>query len=264
MSSDVVRHAVVPAGGRGTRMLPATRSVPKELLPLGVTPVLDVILAELRRAGLAEIVVVGAPDKPAIDAHVAGDDHVRVVRQPEPRGLGDAVLQAADAVGDAPFAVALPDALVPDRLLPALLERVAAGFDGAVALEPVPAARAGHYGTARLDRDGTITRLAEKAPAEPGATEALAVAARYVLPGATFDALRRTAPGHGGEVQLTDALADLIAQGARLAGVVLRPGERRRDVGSPAGYAAAFAEHALADAELSPAIREVLRAGGLG
>ena len=194
--TPTVRHAVVPAGGRGTRMLPATRSVPKELLPLGVTPVLDVILAELRHAGLAEIVIVGAPDKPAIDLHVAGDPHVLVVPQPEPRGLGDAVLQAAGAVGEAPFAVALPDALLPDRVLPALLERVAEGFDGAIALEPVPAARAAHYGTARLDADGAITQLVEKAPAEPGATEALAVAARYVLPAATFDVLRRTAPGH--------------------------------------------------------------------
>jgi UTP--glucose-1-phosphate uridylyltransferase len=251
-----VRHAVVPAGGRGTRMLPATRAVPKELLPLGVTPVIDVVLAELRAAGLDEVVVVGAPDKPALAAHLGPD--VRVVDQPQPRGLGDAVLQAAAAVGDAPFAVALPDALLPDRVLGALLERVAAGFDGAVALEPVPAARASAYGTARLDGEGTITALAEKAPAPRGAGHALAVAARYVLPAATFDVLRRTPPGHGGEVQLTDALATLIAGGARFAGVVLEPGERRRDVGSPAGYAAAFAERVLAD----PAVRELLDAPG--
>src|SRR6476661_4680515 len=125
-----VRHAVVPAGGRGTRMEPVTRAVPKELLPLGVTPLIDLVLDELAAAGLTEVVVVGAPDKPALRDYLG--DRVHVIDQPQPRGLGDAVLCAAEVVGDRPFAVALPDALVAHHVLPTLLERA---LDGAVALE---------------------------------------------------------------------------------------------------------------------------------
>jgi UTP--glucose-1-phosphate uridylyltransferase len=215
-------------------MAPVTRVVPKELLPLGVTPVIDVVLDELAGAGLTEIVVVGAPDKPALRAYLAGRDGVQVVDQPEPRGLGDAVLRAAELVGDRPFAVALPDALVAPGVLPALLE---AGLDGAIALEEVVPERASAYGIATLDPDGVITQIEEK-PAAPESN--LAVAARYVLPAATFDALRDLGPGHGGEVQLTDALAALVAAGMRLAGVVTTGA--RRDVGSPEGYAAAFVD----------------------
>lgn len=229
-----VRHAVVPAGGRGTRMAPVTRGVPKELLPLGVTPIIDIVLDELASAGLTEVVVVGAPDKPALRAYLGGHDGVRVIDQPEPRGLGDAVLCAADVVGDRPFAIALPDALVTPDVLPALL---GAGLDGAIALEQVPPERASAYGIATVDPDGVITHIEEK-PAAPASN--LAVAARYVLPAATFAALREVRPGHGGEVQLTDALAALVAAGTLLAGVVTTGA--RRDVGSPEGYAAAFVD----------------------
>jgi UTP-glucose-1-phosphate uridylyltransferase len=227
-----VRHAVVPAGGRGTRMEPVTRAVPKELLPLGVTPVIDLVLDELAAAGFTEVVVVCAPDKPALREYLG--DRVRVIDQPQPRGLGDAVLCAAEVVGDRPFAVALPDALVAHDVLPMLLERA---LDGAVALEEVPAERASAYGIATVDGDGVITHIEEKPP-RPASR--LAVAARYVLPPATFEVLRRVPPGHGGEVQLTDALARLVHDGVRLAGVVTTGA--RRDVGSPEGYAAAFVD----------------------
>jgi UTP--glucose-1-phosphate uridylyltransferase len=223
-------------------MLPATRAVPKELLPLGVTPVIDLVLAELTGAGLEDIVVVGAPDKPALAAHLEGVPGVRVVEQPRPRGLGDAVRCAAAAVGDAPFVVALPDALVGHDVVPALLGLVAGGFDGAIALEPVPAERALRYGIAELAADGTLTRLREKPEAVPPG-RALAVAARYVLPPTVFATLAGTPPGRGGEVQLTDAIASLVAGGARLAGHVIAG---RRDVGSPAGYAEAFRAEAHA------------------
>ena len=231
-------------------MAPVTRGVPKELLPLGVTPVIDVVLDELAAAGLTEVVVVGAPDKPALRRYLSGRAGVTVVDQPEPRGLGDAVRCAADAVGDRAFAVALPDALVADGVLARLL---ATAHDGAVALEPVPAARASSYGIAEVGADGVITRIEEK-PAAPRST--LAVAARYVLPAQTMQLLRDAPPGHGGEVQLTDALAALVAGGARLEGVVTTGA--RRDVGSPEGYAAAFVE-AVRDL---PAVRELLGAAG--
>jgi UTP--glucose-1-phosphate uridylyltransferase len=253
---------VIPAAGRGTRLAPLTRAVPKELLPLGARPVLDVVLEELRAAGIERIVLVGAPGKEALLGHA---DEVEHVLQPEPRGLGDAVLCAEHAVGGEPFVVALPDALYGGpEMLRALLE-AARGRDGAIAVERVPADRASSYGIVAVDAGGLVTELVEKPP--PGeAPSDLAIAARYVLPPEIFEALRATRPSGAAapEHQLTDAIAHLVAGGARFAAVVPPPGVRRRDVGSRAGYAAAFVAHALADPELAPAVRQVLDEHGDG
>jgi UTP--glucose-1-phosphate uridylyltransferase len=244
---------VIPAAGRGTRLAPLTRAVPKELLPLGARPVLDLVLEELRGAGVERIVLVTAPGKEALLAH-AGD--LGSALQTEALGLGDAVLRAAGQTGDGPFVVALPDALLGGPETVRALLAAARGLDGAVAVERVVPERASRYGIVGVD-DGLVTTLVEKPP--PGtAPSDLAIAARYVLPPAIFDALRATAPGAGGEVQLTDAIARLVAGGARIAAVPLAPGVRREDVGSRAGYAAAFVKHALADPELAPAVRRVL------
>lgn len=247
----MVTRAVVPAAGRGTRLLPATRSIPKELLPLGSTPVLDLVCAELAEAGIEELVMVVAPDKPALSRHARTLPlPVTLVEQRRPHGLGDAVLRAAGALRGEPFLVALPDALLDAAATRALRERVAAGdCDGAIAVERIPLDRVGEYGIA-AQRDGWITALVEK-PAPEEAPGNLAVAGRYVLDPAVFAVLERLPAGRGGEVQLTDALAVLLARGARIAALPLPAGTRRRDVGSREGYAAAFVE-------------EVARASGLG
>src|SRR3954447_12661994 len=128
-----VRRAVIPAAGRGTRMLPVSRTTPKELLPLGDTPVIDIVVRELLAAGLDELVVVTGPAKGAILEHLGETGvPVQAVAQPEPRGLGDAVLQAAPVIGREPFAVALPDALIPDGAVRELIAAVEAGADGAM------------------------------------------------------------------------------------------------------------------------------------
>jgi UTP--glucose-1-phosphate uridylyltransferase len=254
-----VRWAVVPAAGRGTRMLPATRAVPKELLPLGTTPVIDLVLAELAAAGIAETVLVTAPGKSALETHVArGAVAATFVHQPAPRGLGDAVLCAEPVVGAVPFVVALPYALLAPQATARAVRAVASGeVDGAIVVEHVLPEAAARYAMVALDGDGLIGELVEK-PGPSWGRGDLAVSARYVLPSAVFAALRATSPGHGGEVQLTDAIAALLADGARFAAVELPDGDRRRDVGSPSGYSAAFVQHVLSDPGLAEGVEALL------
>lgn len=258
-----VTHAVIPAAGRGTRLLPATRAIPKELLPLGRKPVLQHVVEELEAAGVANVVLVTARGKGALVDHLDGLEGLRAriatVHQSEQLGLGDAVRCAEGLTGTGPFVVALGDTLVGAAAISALVEAVdERGLDGAIALERVAADRLEHYGVAQVDAEGVITGLVEK-PAPGTAPSDLAVAARYVLPPSLFPALAQTGPGREGEIQLTDAIAGLIADGAKLGAVVL-PSAMRIDIGSPAGYAAAFTAHALMDPELAPAVRAVVDA----
>jgi UTP--glucose-1-phosphate uridylyltransferase len=252
-------RAVVPAAGLGTRMLPATRAVPKELLPLGTTPVIDLVLEELAAAGVAEAVLVTATGKAALEAHVAsGAIAARFVRQAAPRGLGDAVLCAEPLAGADAFVVALPDALVaPAATRAAVAAVLSGGAEGAIVVERVAPEAVGSYAMVDVDGDGWIREVVEK-PGPGWAKGDLAVAARYVLPHAVFAALRATGPGHGGEVQLTDAIAALVRGGARFAAIELPAHQPRRDVGSPAGYSAAFVAHVLADRALAEGVEELL------
>jgi UTP--glucose-1-phosphate uridylyltransferase len=248
--------------------LPVTRAVPKELLPLGRRPLVQHVVDELADAGIEHAVLVTARGKTALIDHLDGLDglpvRIATVRQAEPRGLGDAVLCAEGLTGSGPFAVALGDSLVAAAAVRALIAEVDdRGLDGAIAVERVAAERVGLYGVVATDAEGLVTGLAEKP--EPGtAPSDLAVAARYVLPEAIFGALRATGPAAGGEVGLTEAIGALVRDGARIAAVPLPPDARRLDVGSPAGYAAAFTAHALADPELAPAVREAFAAHGDG
>jgi UTP--glucose-1-phosphate uridylyltransferase len=239
-------------------MLPATRAVPKELLPLGTTPVIDLVLAELAAAGVGEAVLVTAGGKRALEEHVAHAAlATRFVRQRTPRGLGDAVLCAERLTHAEPFVVALPDALVTPAATREAVAAVADGADGAIVLERVPAEAAGRYAMAEVGEDRLIRALVEK-PGRGWDGGDLAVAARYVLPPSVFGALRATAPGHGGEVQLTDALATLVERGARIAAVELAEDEPRVDLGSPGGYSAAFVAHVLADPALAEGLEALL------
>jgi len=263
--SGTVTHAVIPAGGLGTRLLPLTRALPKELLPLGRKPVIEHVVEEVAAAGIGHAVLVTARGKTALIDHLDGLEALGVqvfaVRQPEPVGLGDAVARAEGMTGQGAFAVALGDCLVGGGALRALIDAVEErGLDGAIAVERVPPERTSSYGIVSAAGDELITRIVEKP--EPWETESdLAVAARYVLPTSVFAALAATEPGHEGELQLTDAIAAIIRDGARIAAVPLPEGVRRQDVGSPAGYCAAFVAHALADPELAPAVRGALPDG---
>lgn len=271
----MIADAVVPVAGLGTRLRPLTRALPKELLPVARAPVIEHVVRELADAGFERVVLVTRRGKQAIVDHLDGIEDlecdVMAVRQPEPRGLGDAIRCARAALpDDEPFAVALGDTLVEHG--PDVMRRLVAVAEGeradiVVALERVDGAEISRYGVAApagRPSPGSaaiaLSGVVEK-PAPADAPSDLAIASRYVLPFSIFDALDRVEPGHGGELQLTDALQLLIDEGARAMGVPLRDGEARHDVGSMESYAAAFLRYALIDPDLGPVLREQLRHG---
>jgi UTP--glucose-1-phosphate uridylyltransferase len=259
-----VRCAVVPIAGLGTRMLPATRAVPKALLPLVDRPVVELVIDELAAAGIERFVLVAGRDAAAVRAHFEGDPAVEVVVQPEPLGLGDAVRRGAE-VADGPILVAVGDALVDGTATKRLIEAFErSGAEAAMAVEAVAPERVGRYGIVAFsgDRDPiTVTGIVEKP--EPGtAPSNLAVAGRWALAPGAAELLASTPPGHGGELQLTDAIARLCEAGARVVAVRLGTGERRLDVGDPEGYATAFVERALADPRFGERLRTRLQGDG--
>ena len=240
-----VKRALIPVGGRGTRMYPATAAVPKELLPIGNRPLLEFALDEIADAGIAEVVLVTARGKSAIEDFVedwndrhAGLLKVAYVRQRAPRGLGDAVACAEHVIGDAPFAVLLPDDLLvgPDSTLARLVRHQSATGAAAIALQPISDAETSSYGVPEVSgsENGVhaIRRLVEK-PGPANAPSRLGVVGRYVLPGRVFRFLRNAKPGAKGEIQLTDAI-DALARAEGAWGVPLS--QRRIDCGSPEGY----------------------------
>jgi len=263
-----ITDAVIPVGGLGTRLLPATRSQPKEMLPVVDRPVVQYVVEELAAAGVERVLFVTGRRKRAIEDHFDADPelgtealaHVSILytRQPRPAGLGDALRHARGFADGRGAIVALGDTIIAPpgaSLLGRLLEAFEqSGVDAAVAVEQVPAELVSRYGIVVADASGAVADVIEK-PA-PGATDSrLAVAARYVLGPTVFEALAATEPDHTGEVQLADALRLLIAQGGRVVAVPLEPGERRHDIGTVQSYCEAFLEHAMSDPSLGPALR---------
>jgi UTP--glucose-1-phosphate uridylyltransferase len=273
---------VLPVAGLGTRFLPATKAMPKEMLPLVDTPSIQIIVEECAAAGIEEIIFVTARGKSALEDHFdrapelesmlerrgKKDDLARVqkpsqlarfssVRQGEARGLGHAVLCARAAVGDEPFAVLLGDDLL-DAEVPGigqLIEVYQRLGTGVIALKEVPVDQTHMYGIADGARDGArglkIDKLVEK-PA-PGTTSSrAAVIGRYVLPPEIFGILAETPPGRGGEIQLTDGLATLCARRG-LYGLEVE-GDRF-DVGDRAGYVVAMVHYALRRADIADDVR---------
>lgn len=252
-----VRFAVIPAAGIGTRMLPETRAVPKELFPVGGRPAIDFVLAEAFTAGVEEVIVVSSPRKPALRSYLGAcgardvaDWHtdgglpggiVHVIDQPEPRGLGDAVRLARDALAGEAFAVLLPDELMLGRgdLLAEMLDVHVRSGRSVVSVMEVGEAEISSYGCVRPiagPRDGTV--LAEgfvEKPARDRAPSRLALTGRYVLDKDVLTHLTALQPESGGEIQLTSAL-NLAAQHAPLSCVTVRAEHRRVDVGNWSGW----------------------------
>jgi UTP--glucose-1-phosphate uridylyltransferase len=278
----VVRTAVVPVAGLGTRFLPATKAVPKEMLPIVDRPALQYIVEEIARCGIDDVLLVTALGKSAIEDHFdrrldleaalaeKGRDEelaeiraladlvtMHAVRQPEPLGLGHAVLMAAGHVAaDDSFAVLLGDDLLePDSTF---LARMVAAHErtgrAVVALlrveDPDQLAQYGVVDAVPGERDGEvlIRDLVEK-PAVGTAPSNLAVIGRYVLPGSIFEVLRTTTPGRGGEIQLTDALRTLAAD-EPIIGIVLD--EPRHDAGDKLGFLTATLAFAARRPDLGP------------
>ena len=268
--------------GLGTRFLPATKAMPKEMLPLVDVPSIQIIVEECVAAGIEEIIFVTARGKSALEDHFdrapeleallerrgKKEDLARVqqptelarfssVRQGEARGLGHAVLCARAAVGDEPFAVLLGDDLL-DAKVPGigqLIEVYQRLGTGVIALKEVPADQTHMYGIADGARDGArglkIDKLVEK-PAPGTTTSRAAVIGRYVLPPEIFAILAETPPGRGGEIQLTDGLATLCARRG-LYGLEVE-GERF-DVGDRAGYVVAMVHYALRRPDIADDVR---------
>jgi UTP--glucose-1-phosphate uridylyltransferase len=283
------RTAVVPAAGLGTRFLPTTKTVPKELLPVIDTPAIEYIAAEAAQAGADRLVLVISPGKESVAAHfdpspdleaeLRGRDKdvllakvrrapeliwVEVALQHKPLGLGHAVGCAEPLLTEADDAVAvlLPD----DFVLPTgVLTRMAAihqRYGGSVLCAcDIPRKQISAYGVFDIsDTDEPDVKrvhgMVEK-PAPEAAPSTLAAAGRYLLDRAVFDALHRIDPGAGGELQLTDAIALLIAEGHPVH-VVVHRGERH-DLGNPAGFLRASVDFALADPDIGPDLLAWLR-----
>jgi UTP--glucose-1-phosphate uridylyltransferase len=282
-----VRSAVIPAAGLGTRFLPATKAVPKELFPIGDQPAIQIVIDEALGAGCDHIVVVSSRSKPAIEAYFAPDAalldaleakgksdtaerlraigrdwRVDIVYQDDPKGLGHAVGCARQAVGDEPFAVLLPDELMSSSALLAQMNGVCAATEGSVvAVVNVPREHVNRYGVidpaGELTHDGVIPvrDLVEK-PAPEDAPSNFVLTGRYVLTADAWDEIDALTPGSGGELQLTDALR---AQAARAPFHAVSADESRLDTGTPLGFLTASIELALANPELGDDLRGFLR-----
>jgi UTP--glucose-1-phosphate uridylyltransferase len=287
MSHPPIRKAVIPAAGIGTRLLPATKSMPKEMLPIVDKPVLQFVVEEALASGIEDILIVTGRGKYAIENHFDAHpgleallaesgrsdllDSVRdlgeqcrihYIRQRQQLGLGDAVRLARWHVGREPFAVLLGDTIVDpaEGAAPGLqqilqvYERTGASV---VAVQQVPRSLVGRYGVvdgeAEVDdpRVLRLRRLVEK-PAPASAPSDLVIAARYVFTPEIFECIDETEPGVGGEIQLTDAMNRLAARQAVFA---YQWQATRYDVGNRVDYARCFVDFALRREDIAPALR---------
>ncbi|HUT34144.1 MAG TPA: UTP--glucose-1-phosphate uridylyltransferase [Planctomycetota bacterium] len=287
--------AVVPVAGLGTRLLPATKSQPKEMLPVGRKPVVQYVVEELEQAGLTSILFITGRGKSAIENHFDRDAELRralgngrkadllaalayedanveffYARQGEQLGLGHAISLAEGYVRGEPFVIALGDSIIESGHERSVVRRLVDAFErtgaaAAIAFEEVEADDVVHYGIADPAEPvpgpgGDVFRirgLIEK-PSVAEAPSRLAIAGRYVVGSGIFDALRRTRPGKGGEIQLTDALRLLLDDGQPVIGLRMREGERRHDIGNFESYFRSFLHFALRDPEYGASLREAL------
>lgn len=283
-----ITDAVIPVAGLGTRLLPATRSQPKEMLPIVDRPVVQYVVEEVVAAGISRVLFVTGRRKRAIEDHFDADPElgseplidprtglqILYTRQASPAGLGDALRYGATLASGDGVAVALGDTIIESRRPHGILRRLIdiyerGGIAAAVAVERVGDVDVSRYGIVEGAEggDGAIeaTRVVEK-PNAAATDSRFAVASRYVLGPAVFEALRGIGAGVGGEVQVADALTALIERGERVVAIPLEPGERRHDIGTVQSYCAAFLRYALTDARFGAELRaqaaELLAADG--
>jgi UTP--glucose-1-phosphate uridylyltransferase len=283
--AQVVRKAVIPAAGLGTRFLPVTKAQPKEMLPLVDKPAIQYVVEEAVSVGITDILVITGRGKRSLEDHfdrsfeleyyleqggklddlaevrrIAEMADIHYVRQGEPLGLGHAVSVAAEHVGDAPFAVLLGDDIMHPAagVLPGMLEVFGREGHSVIALKEVAPSDISSYGcaavTALRDNLVRVEDLVEK-PAPGEAPSNLAVMGRYVFGPSIFDVLARTKPGRGGEIQLTDAIREL-AQREPVYGFTFSEG--RFDVGNKLDWLEATVELALERDDLGPSFRKFL------
>ncbi len=276
----MIKSAVVPVAGLGTRLLPATKSQPKEMLPVARKPIVQYVAEELVANGVEQILFVTGRNKSSIEDHFDHDpelfrnlsrtnkrellDEVDFqdlrakffyTRQALQRGLGDAMLCAENFAGEEPFVTALGDSIIGLNAQSKAISRMAELFEArhascVLAVEEVPLDQVSHYGIVQpaetVGEAFRISNLVEK-PKPDKAPSNLAIAGRYVFSPLIFDMLHRVEPDARGEVQLTDAIQLLCEEGRRVFAVKLQPNERRYDIGNFPSYFETFVEFALAD-----------------
>ncbi len=286
-----IPNAVVPVAGLGTRLLPATKSQPKEMLPVARKPIVQYVVEELARSGVRNLLFVTGRGKAAIENHFDPDLALReslgkagkeellaaldfqelglnilYTRQSVQRGLGDAILQGEAFAAGQPVIVALGDSIIGIEGNSTACRRMAEVFlahDAAVvvAVEEVPEDHVSFYGIVEPGGVGdtfAIRSLVEK-PAAKDAPSRLAVSGRYVFFPGIFEIIRRLRPDKRGEIQITDAIRMVAESGGSVLGVRLRPDETRYDIGNLPSYFETFIEFALADPDHGPRVRRYLR-----
>ncbi len=293
--SKPVRKAVIPAAGFGTRFLPFSKSVPKEMLPILDRPVIEFIVAEAVAAGMTDILIITSRHKKVMEDHfdrfpelevvladkgkteeldrivdLARQANIHFVRQGEALGLGHAIGMASDHVGDEPFAVLLGDDIMHERagVLTGMVDAYEEHGSSVVALMEVPRADIGSYGCAATEDIGEsrvvrVTDLIEK-PDPAVAPSSLAIMGRYLFTPSIFAEIEKTAPGVGGEIQITDAMLSLLAH-ERMLGFTFTEG--RFDTGKKADYLRAVVELTLErpdiGSEFAAILADVCRSRGL-
>jgi UTP--glucose-1-phosphate uridylyltransferase len=286
----VIKSAVVPVAGHGTRLLPATKSQPKEMLPVARKPIVQYVVEELVSNGIQQILFVTGRSKASIENHFDHDPELfRVLsdgqkqellkevdfeplktnffytRQRLQKGLGDAVLCGENFAGEEPFLVALGDSILGLHAASRVVSRMAEVYEDkhascVIAVEEVPTEETRHYGIVQPDENGDVFRivnLVEK-PKPQEAPSNLAIAGRYIFSPVIFDMIRRVQPDRRGEIQLTNAIQLLCEEGRRVMAVKLTPAEKRYDIGNFPSYFESFVEFALADPVYGEEFRRVV------
>ena len=285
-----IRKAVFPVAGMGTRLLPATKSQPKEMLPVGYKPVVQYVVEEMVEQGLSKFLFITGRKKrsiedhfdadPELEARLSGKDQVvdevdysaqgvefYYARQRRPDGNADAVRLAREFVGNESFVVAFGDTIIYSPDTPRVIERMVDSHErhqsvATIGVWEVPREETRKYGvvqpTGEIGDDFAIRDIVEK-PEPSEAPSCLAVAARYIFTPDIFSAIDSLEPGLGGELWLTDAIRILLQRGAPVRCVRLNGVEKRYDIGMPLTYYKAFADFALRDPEHGEDFRVYLR-----
>jgi len=277
--------------GHGTRLLPATKSQPKEMLAVARKPIVQYVVEELVRNGIEQILFVTGRSKTSIENHFdhdptldralreANKEELRqeidfeelsakffYTRQRLQKGLGDAILCGESFAGEQPFLVALGDSILGLHANSSVVSKMSEVFESrrascVIAVEEVPPEETSHYGIVEPESNGgdvfRVINLVEK-PKPADAPSNLAIAGRYVFSPLLFDMIRRVKPDNRGEIQVTDAIQLMCEEGKRVMAVKLPRSEKRYDIGNFPSYFETFVEFALADPDYGPGLRRAI------
>lgn len=288
----MIQNAIVPVAGFGTRLLPATKSQPKEMLPVARKPIVQYVAEELVNNGLKQILFITGRGKSSIENHFDHDPElIRMLqqtnkkelldaldfselkanyfytRQPVQKGLGDAILCGESFAGQGPFVVALGDSIIGLHAQSKLISQMVDVFEknhasAVVAVEEVPREEVRHYGIVDpASVEGDVIRVANliEKPEVETAPSNLAIAARYVFSPLIFDLIKQVQPDKRGEIQLTNAIQTMCEEGRRVLAIKLPANERRYDIGNFPSYFESFVEFALADPDYGEEFRATLK-----